>query len=270
MPHEVLAGHETHWLRLGEGPARALLIHPMLAHAGAWKALAGALGPDFGGLAPDLPGHGRSADWDGQGDYHDLATQIGQALMARCERPALLIGHSFGATVALRMALERPGDVRALVLVEPVLFAALGGEDYAQAAEEQAGFAALAAAGGAEAAARAFVERWGTGSRWEDLPPEQREAAAARMHLIRASAPALYDDSAGLLAGTRLEALHRPVLLLGGERSPPQIAAILEALKARLPDARIARVPAAGHMLPITHPEGCAARIGAFLAALTG
>lgn len=52
--------------------------------------------------------------------------------------PVDVIGHSFGATVALRLALERPELVRSLVLVEPVLFAA------AKAAEDPR-FAAFAA-----------------------------------------------------------------------------------------------------------------------------
>jgi lipase len=40
------------------------------------------------------------------------------------EGPVHLIGHSFGATVALRLAIEAPERVASLTLIEPVLFAA--------------------------------------------------------------------------------------------------------------------------------------------------
>ena len=40
--------------------------------------------------------------------------------------PIDVIGHSFGATVALRLAVEQPEKVRSLTLIEPVFFAVAG------------------------------------------------------------------------------------------------------------------------------------------------
>ena len=74
--------------------------------------------PDM--LAMDLPGHGRSPDWDRAVDFHDQATAMARAVLPE---GAHVVGHSFGATVALRLALEG-APVRSLTLVEPVLFAA--------------------------------------------------------------------------------------------------------------------------------------------------
>ena len=45
---------------------------PNEADAGAWKATAAALEESLALTAFDLPGHGRSADWNGQGDYTAL------------------------------------------------------------------------------------------------------------------------------------------------------------------------------------------------------
>ena len=53
----------------------------------------------------DMPGHGQSADWDGR---HEYQTLVAQAAAACCDGPTHLIGHSFGATAALRLAVERP------------------------------------------------------------------------------------------------------------------------------------------------------------------
>jgi len=114
-----------HLRMFGTGPRPVLALHCSLAHGGAWTAVAARL-PGCRLLAPDLPGHGLSPDWAGPGDYHDATTRaVGSLLGALAQDgPVDLLGHSFGATVALRLALQRPELVRSLMLVEPVLFAA--------------------------------------------------------------------------------------------------------------------------------------------------
>lgn len=42
------------------------------------------------------------------------------------------------------------------------------------------------------------------------------------------------------------------------------MSAVTEALSARMPEAQIAVIEGAGHMVPVTHPEAVAAVIGAF------
>jgi lipase len=88
-----------------------------------------------------------------------------------------------------------------------------------------------------------------------------RTRIMARIHLIRASHPALYGDSGGVLDAGRLEALDCPVVLIAGMTSPVICQVIVRALKARLPNAESVLVPDAGHMLPVTHAELTAALI---------
>ncbi|MDH3264203.1 MAG: alpha/beta hydrolase [Paracoccaceae bacterium] len=97
--------------------------------------------------------------------------------------------------------------------------------------------------------------------RWEDTPPVERQALAARIHLVAAGAPAIYDDRAGLMASGRLEATPVTTLLLEGTASPPVVHAIAEALALRLPNARRETIAGAGHMGPISHPAEVAAAI---------
>jgi lipase len=265
------AGFPTHVIRHGRGRRRALMLHCSLAHSGAWSGLAARLGQQLSMTAFDLPGHGRSGDWDGTADLHALSTAIAGVLAAELAGPAApveLIGHSFGATVALRLALERPGLVRGLTLIEPVLFAAArdaAPEVFAATATAFAPVYALCAKGEHAAAARAFLRIWGNGQRWDDLPPAQRAYATRRIAMIPATDAALSQDAAGLLRPGRLEALDRPVLLISGGSSPPIIAAIACELTRRLPQARSATVPGAGHMVPITHPGPVAEAILDFL-----
>ena len=61
---------------------------------------------------------GMSGEWRDQGDFHTIGTDIAKTFM---DRPMDLVGHSYGGTIALRLALEVPELVRSLVLIEPVL-----------------------------------------------------------------------------------------------------------------------------------------------------
>ena len=252
-----------HLRRFGEG-REVLALHCSLAHGGAWAGVAAHL-PGVSVVAPDLPGHGRSPDWDGRSDLHTLTTWECMGLLGA---PMDLIGHSFGATVALRMALERPEMIRTLTLIEPVLFAAAraaGDPAWAQNRAALVPFAAAMAAGDRDAAAAAFQAVWGAGVAFADLPPVQRDYLSARIHLIPATNDTLDTDAAGLLAFGRLEALGLPVLLLEGDRSPPVIGAIQAELARRLPQVTRAVVAGAGHMAPLTHPVEVAARIAAHI-----
>lgn len=250
----------------GTGARAVLALHCSLAHGGAWSALATHL-PGTTLIAPDLPGHGKAPDWDGRADLHTLATRETMALL-RETGPVDVIGHSFGATIALRAALEDPDLICSLTLIEPVLFCAAraaGWPGWAGYIAEHAPFAADLAAGRPEDAARQFQAIWGAGQAWEDTPPRQRAYITARIHLIPAQNPTLIDDAAGLLAPWRLESLGIPTMLLEGAESPPIIAAINDELSRRLPQVTRATIPGAGHMGPITHAALCAGPIAAHL-----
>ena len=271
MPQADLAGVATHYRVFGEGPAQALALHCSLAHGGAWTEFAGHLqGVTL--TAPDLLGHGRSGDWDGVSDFHTVATRQAMAMLAAMvEGPVHLIGHSFGATVALRMALENPDRIASLTLFEPVLFCAAraaGGPAYAAHLAQHSGFAAALAAGDKRAAAIAFQGIWGRGEAFEALPPAQADYIMQRIDLIAAQNAVLVDDVAGMLTYGRLGGLGVPVLLLQGADSPAVIDAINTELARRLPQVQRAVVAGAGHMLPITHAADCAARVQGFLAQL--
>ncbi len=264
MPGEAGAVHHVHWHEWGEaGRPEALMIHCALSSGRAWAGVAEHLGRDLHMTAFDLPGHGRSASWNGERDYHALATANAAQF---CATPRHVIGHSLGATIALRLALERPECVKSLVLIEPVLFAAARGT--AGFDEEETAMRPFVEAmerGDHVAAARAFTGRWGGGQPWEALPEAQREYMIARIGLIPATRAVLYEDAAGLLAPGRLEALQCPVLFLEGERSPPVIGEIGAALEARMPRMRRRVIKGAGHMLPITHAPEAAWEIRTFI-----
>lgn len=265
MPDDTRAGVQVHWREMGSGALPVLALHCALAHGGAWAPVVDSLGARLRVIAPDMPGHGKSGDWDRTGDLHDQVTDMAATFLgAGCH----LFGHSFGATVALRLALEQPGLVRSLVLIEPVLFAAARAGAPEVFAAHQAASALFRDAyerGDAMEAARLFTGRWGGGRGWDALSDKQRQGFADRIGFVLAGNRALNADSAGLLVPGRLEQVGVPVLLIRGAESAPIMAAIHDALAARLPDVRQVVVAGAGHMLPLSHAGEVAAEIGAFL-----
>ncbi|MFN4173297.1 MAG: alpha/beta fold hydrolase [Pseudorhodobacter sp.] len=246
----------------------ALALHCSLAHGGAFAALAEAL-PGWQVTAPDLPGHGRAPAWGATGDLHDAATRGALEILRGLGRPVPVIGHSFGATVALRIALEAPDLVERLVLFEPVLFSAAraaGGPAFPDHLRNHAAFGAALRAGDRRAAAAAFQAIWGAGQPFDSLAESQQSYIADRIHLIEAQNAVLVDDNASLLDHGRLESLGLPVLLVQGALSPPIIGAIHDELARRLPQVSRATVAGAGHMLPITHAGDCAGLVQEFVA----
>jgi pimeloyl-ACP methyl ester carboxylesterase len=71
-------------------------------------------------IVVDRPGHGETPRRRFKGDARDQARQLEQGL--GLDRPAIFVGHSFGALSALAFADLFPDQVSALVLIAPVCF----------------------------------------------------------------------------------------------------------------------------------------------------
>lgn len=254
-----------------KGGARPVLaLHCSLAHAGAWSGLVDHLSA-VTVTALDQPGHGRAMDWDGVTDLHGLTTRqsIEMALALGGGTEIDVMGHSFGATVALRIALEHPDLVRSLVLIEPPLFAAAragGSPAFVPFREKHLHVAQALAEGRRQDAAEMFHEIWGNGTRFGDLPTRQQHYMIDRIHFIAAQNPTLLEDSAGLLRYLGLESIGVPVLLVEGAKSPAIVLAVQDELARRLPQVSRLVVQGAGHMVPISHPADVAKAVMAHLA----
>ncbi|MFF2556318.1 alpha/beta fold hydrolase [Nocardia sp. NPDC058058] len=101
------------------GPV-VLALHGLTGHGRRWQALAEQQLPDVRIIAPDLRGHGRSPGvppWDFETITADLVT----LLRRETSEPVVVLGHSFGAAVAVHLAHAHPELVRALVLLDPAI-----------------------------------------------------------------------------------------------------------------------------------------------------
>jgi len=163
-------------------------------------------------------------------------------LSASC--PALIVGSSFGAVIALELVRSRPALATGAVLIEPPM----GASDDAPAvpAAFLDEYDRRAAEQGGPAAAEFFLRTVLGDAAFERMPRAYRDRSTAKHVEIRA-------DSAALLAYrpryAELASVQTPVLLLGGERSAPFFRPTLEALLAHLPHARLEIVAGAGHMV---------------------
>ncbi len=242
-----IAGQDIWVMQTGQGMPR-LFVHCSLGRGLSLMPLAEAL-PDAANTFFDLPGHGKSGAWAGQ-DYHSDSLAVASALT---DAPAHVIGHSFGATVALRLALDAPEKVSRLTLIEPVMFAAARGSAAYDAHQTAfAPFVAAMTAQDRDTASAVFTSMWGTGPAWADLPDKNRARIRDQIHLIPAAAPAIEEDVHGML--DRLDQVHCPVDLIEGSSTQPVIPAILDGLERGIPQARRAVIDGADHMVPLTHP----------------
>lgn len=253
---------------LGQGPRPVLALHCTMAHSGAWRGLAEELGDEMTLHAADMLCHGRSPDWDGQGDFQE---RMAAAAVAHMSGPMDIIGHSFGATVALRIAVEFPERVRSLTMIESVQFAAIKDSHtslLAENAQKMGPFHDALRNGDTYLAARLFNRGWGAerGPRWDELPQKSRDAMARGVVIVPACSPSIIEDVPGLMRAGGLDKVDMPVLLMRGGETDASVAAVHDSFATRLPQADNVVVPGAGHMLPITHPGETAAHLRRFLA----
>ena len=260
-------GFEPSVTTLGSGARRVLALHCTMAHGGAWSGLAKHIGEAVTLVAPDMPSHGTSADWDEVSDFSDTVYQASLGVMDA--GPMDVIGHSFGAATALRIAAFNPERVRSLTVFEPVFFAAALRRDPASLAahaEDAKPYVAAITARDYPLAARLFNRMWSAGGpKWDDLPTRTRAAMARAIHVVPDTERFLFEDAAGLLAPGALDALEVPTLVMRGEMAHPAIVATNDGLADLIPGAEQSVIAGAGHMAPISHPAEVAAALQGLL-----
>ncbi|HEY0531788.1 MAG TPA: alpha/beta fold hydrolase [Actinoplanes sp.] len=115
------------------GPADGtpvLLIHGNCSSAAFWEPLARRLPPTLRLIAPDLRGYGGSqtAPVDATRGLSDFADDVAALLDALdLHEPVVIAAHSMGCGVAMRLLVDHPDRVRALLLEAPVSPYGFGG-----------------------------------------------------------------------------------------------------------------------------------------------
>ncbi len=132
--HDLFPGFESHWLDTSAGQIFArsggsgpplLLVHGFPQTHVEWHKIAPELAKRFTLVLPDLPGYGWSAAPRGDRQHFPYAKRdMAKALIEVMERLGharfMVCGHDRGARVTYRMALDHPGRIERLALIDIV------------------------------------------------------------------------------------------------------------------------------------------------------
>lgn len=241
-----------------------LCLHGLIATAESFAALADHLPEDQHVLALDLPANGSSetcADLDVS--FSGLAQLTAAFMEAVGLRRPVVVGHSHGGALALRMASMDPGATRGLVLLSPAH--PFSGHEPAIVEFY------LSVPGGALARVLPWLPKWlqfyafrrmlGSHRRFESAQflPYRRNLrkqgiVAHVLRLLRSWAADM--ESLGRDLGR--QGLAMPVLLIWGAEDPVVPASTGPLLQARLGAAELIRLPGIGHLPSEEAPEQCA------------
>ena len=265
------AGFRWHVQVMGEGPV-LLLLHGTGGATHSWRDLAPLLARGFTVVAPDLPGHGfTEPPPPGTLTLPGMACAMRALLDALNLEPAVAAGHSAGAAVLVRMALDDQLHAGVIVSLNGALIP-FGGEAAGPIASSLAKLLfsnpftprVFAWRMGDRTAAARIVERSGS-----ILEPE-----ALDLYAKLARRPAHVGAALGMMAGWDLETLDRdlprlatPLVLVTAENDAAVAPAEAEKVRGFQPAARIVRLPRLGHLAHEEDPETVAELIRAEAAA---
>lgn len=267
LKHMKVDGVDIAYLDRGKGDT-VIVCHCSSASHKEWLPLIGQLEDGWRVLAPDFIGYGQSAAWPedcvftGQADVNVLLQ-----LARKTRRPFHLVGHSYGAVMALLAARELGPKVKSLALVEPVAFNLLRVEKRPEWAEiERLGRQVLDAVanGDDRAAAAHFMRYWLGRFRWFIAPQKFKAAITATIRKVALEFMLLLDTKTSLADYAKVTP---PTLLIAGSRTRAPARAVADILAATLPNASLEVLKGAGHMSPFTHPSELNRSVLGFLAA---
>jgi pimeloyl-ACP methyl ester carboxylesterase len=238
-------GCDLYCEELGDG-VPILLIHPAGATASTWGPVTEQLAQIGRVVAYDRRGYARSG-----GEPVRLVSRHTADAVAILEHlrapPAVLVGTSAGATIAIDVAVHRPDLVLAVIAHE----AAWGASRHIPNASQATALAKLAwlalrgrHGDAAETLLHAAYAYRDGGSAWDAFPQEWRRAGRenARAALVD------FRNSIGRYPSpSDLSTLAIPVVCSYGERSPNNIVRLTLSLASAIPTARTQQVAGAGH-----------------------
>ncbi|MHB1087537.1 MAG: alpha/beta fold hydrolase [Acidimicrobiales bacterium] len=206
-------------------------------------------------VTPDLPGHGEAAEINAT-----LEETADLLVSGFPEEPVALGGYSYGARVALHVAIRHPGRIRRLV----VLGASRGINDENERAarrqrDDQLALRII------DIGTRAFLDEWLAQEMFASLPVDDIERAARSASAV-GLANSLRHSGTGTQAwlADQLTAVSVPTLALAGERDAKFISEA-RAIAHSVANGAFQAIPDAGHAAHLEQPALFAQAVESFL-----
>jgi len=261
------AGVRVHYVRRGDGPP-VVYVHGAKGSVYDFVLSIGdRLAERYTAVAFDRPGSGFSgrAARDGGSPQAQAAVLCAAAAELGLERP-VLVGHSFGAAVALAWALDVPGEVAAVVTLGGYVLPLGGPPPWVVALMRSR--TTLRAVGrlGRSRLGRPLVESAVRRAFFPGTPPANYLRIAPALALDDARLINDGDDRKSAEAGLRAlqpryARLDAPVVIVVGEQDRMVPPSTSEKLHALLPRSEIVRLRASGHMPQFTEPDAVLAAV---------
>jgi 3-oxoadipate enol-lactonase len=227
--------------------APVLLLHAGLADRSMWREhLEWLADAGFRAIAPDLPGFGEARVTEVQAPWEDVLRTLRELELAR----VAIVGNSFGAAVALRVAAVAPAAVSALMLVSPP---PIGLEPSPQLSAAWEAEEAALERGDIDGAVAAILDAW-----LPEAPVALRDRVGVmqrRAFERQMSAPEMREVDDPLEQDSAiLERLEIPALATAGEADMPDFKTGAEQIANRMPRGQMSIIKAAGHLAPLEAP----------------
>jgi magnesium chelatase accessory protein len=252
------AGIRWHVQLMGSGPP-LLLLHGTGASTHSWRGLSPLLATQFTVIQPDLPGHGFTQTLPRASmSLTGMATATAALLGVLAVTPTFVLGHSAGAAILARMALDGRLTPRATISLNGALLPLGGpaGHFFAPLAKLLAQSSLWPRLFAWRAGDPGFIDRLlrDTGSRldasgvafYRRLARSQAHVAAALDMMANWNLRALARD---------LPALRTPLTLIAATNDGTIPSADAYRVRALVPHSRVVRLPGLGHLAHEERPD---------------
>jgi pimeloyl-ACP methyl ester carboxylesterase len=245
----------------GTGPT-VVLVPGSCSTGAAWRPIMAAWHGHFRCVTTSLLGYGRTAERRTDGDpsiCHE--TTALEMVIRRTGGPVHLVGHSFGALVALAVALRNQAPLASLTIIEAPAVELLrdrGEDEHYQTFRRMSDTYFAAYQHGNIEAVEAMIDFYGGTGTFASWPPKVRDYA------VRTTSVNIVDWASAYgfpLSARSLAAIKLPALVIRGGSSPEAVRRANELVSQCIPDAKLVTVKGAAHFMIATHPDEVARSI---------
>ncbi|MCO5220155.1 MAG: alpha/beta fold hydrolase [Thermomicrobiales bacterium] len=262
----LASGRTVHYLDAGPKSNRPIVfIHGLGGSLSSWQLVMGGLASGHRMTAVDLPGHGGSAkSAPAETDYSvtGIAADVAETLTTGNRKPSILVGHSLGGAVALKLAVDHPDLVAGLVLIDS---AALGSSISQELLDLMGGSSGVETARGLLSL---FFQdqKLVTDRGIEEMAGFHEDGGWAAQQAVANAAFSGGSQQFGLFS--ELGSIDKPVLLIWGEHD--RVIPLSDAVAALtvFPDGLLKVLPDTGHVPQVERAEAVATAIDRFVRSL--